>query len=76
MFGLRSVREGVAAVRRQADREAQDGGVQVHAESGVQRHLLVQRALGEDQGVLVGRDGHGLRQHRQERADRKDPFGR
>lgn len=66
----------MASVRRQAHREAQDGHLQVHPEPRLQRHVLLQRALGEDQGVLARRHGHGLRQHRQERAHRKDPPGR
>lgn len=69
---FRPLREGVVAVRRQAHRETQDGDLQVHPESGLQRHLLLQRALGEDKGMLPGRDGHGLRQHRQERAHWQD----
>lgn len=70
---IRSVRQGVAAVRGQAHREAQDAHLQGDAEPRLQRDLLVQRAVGEDTGVLAGRHGHGLRQHRPERADRAHP---
>lgn len=61
MKRCRSVRQSVAAVRRQTHREAQDAGVQVHPQPRLQRHVLLQRTLGEDQGVLAGRDGHGFR---------------
>lgn len=71
----RPVRQGVAPIRRQADREAQDPNIQVHPQPGLQRDLLLQRSLGEDQGVLPRRHGHGLRQHRQERAHWQDPPG-
>lgn len=71
----RSVREGVAAVRGQADREAQNPDIQMHVEPSFQRKLQLQRTLGEDQGVFVGRDGDGLRQYRKERADWTHPIG-
>ena len=57
----RSVCEGLAAVRRQEDREAQDADLQVHPQPDLQRGVLVQRPLGEDKGVLARRHGHGLR---------------
>lgn len=62
----------MAAVWRQESRKAQDPNLQMHLEPGIQRGILLQRTLGEDQRMLLGRDGDGFRQHWTQRIDRSN----
>lgn len=62
----------MAARGRQKGGETQEHGVQVQFESGVRRKVRVHAAGGTAEGGRAGGDGHGLRQHRPQRADRQD----
>lgn len=68
----RSVCQGVAAVWRQEDRETQDSDLQMHLEPRIQRGILLQCTMGENQRMLFGCDGDGFRQHWTKRTDRPD----
>ncbi len=50
----------MADVRGQARREAEDAGVQEHAEPGVQRNVRVRSPVGEDQRGVAERPSNGL----------------
>lgn len=62
----------MAAVWRQEDRETQDPDLQMHIESSIQRGILLQCTMGEDQRMLFGCDGDGFRQHWTKWTDRTD----
>lgn len=68
----RSVRESVAARGRQKGGKTQEHGVQVQLEPDVRREIRVHSAGGTVEGSCFGGDGHGLRQHRSQRAHRQD----
>ena len=53
----RSLREGLADVRRQAGGEEEDANLQVQPQPHLQRHLRVRRALGANQRLRSRRPG-------------------
>lgn len=57
---FRSLCESLVAIRGQENRETKDTYIQMHAEPGVQRSVFIQRAVGENSRMFVGRDGDGL----------------
>lgn len=65
-FGRRSLREGLAELRGEADREAEDARPKVHLGTSLQRDVQFRGPVGANSRVQPGCASHGLRQRGKE----------